>query len=91
MLYAGSSWSELPLSTTKQQEPNGAVFDIDFLIDQILINGTDIDTQKRFNLKMDTKFNFNLDVAASLSNVFFIDQQREFTLEIDENNTWDLS
>lgn len=91
MLYAGSSWSELPISTTKQQEPNGEIFDFDFIIDQIFPNLECIDTETNFLTTVCRNPKYTLNIDQLMAKIFKIDQIMGFTLEIDENNTWDLS
>ena len=43
MLYAGSCLSELPISTTRTEIPNGDEYGFSFIIDQILDGEYEID------------------------------------------------
>jgi hypothetical protein len=91
MLYAGSAWSELPISTSKEQEPNGEEFDFGFLIDEGLGFNLDIQGDRAFQLRISQIPSFSVDISASLDKSLQIEQQEEFNLSIDENNTWRLS
>lgn len=72
MLFAGSTWSELPISTSKEQDLNGEEFGYDFLIDQILLLDLDIQEEKDFVLDIEEEKDFALP----------IDQSSEFNVEI---------
>jgi hypothetical protein len=91
MLYAGSAWSELPISTSKEQEPNGEEFDFGFLIDEGLGFNLDIQGDCPFQLQISQVPIFGVDISATLTRNLQIEQQEEFNLPIDENNTWRLS
>lgn len=62
MLFAGSTWSELPISTSKEQDLNGEEFGYDFLIDQILPLDLDIQEEKDFVLPIDQSSEFNVEI-----------------------------
>lgn len=91
MLYAGSSWSELPISTSPQQETSGEEFDYEFIIDQFFDVSGGIDGVQNFNLDICENPSFSVRILSVLSNSLEIEQQQEFTLTIDDENTWNLS
>lgn len=62
MLFAGSTWSELPISTSKEQDLNGELFGYEFLIDQVLPLDLEIEEQEDFELKIDQEAKFNIDL-----------------------------
>lgn len=62
MLFAGSTWSELPISTSKEQDLNGELFGYEFLIDQILPIDLQIDEEEQFNLKISQEEDFEIDL-----------------------------
>lgn len=62
MLFAGSAWSELPISTSKEQDLNGELFGYEFLIDQILPLDLEIEEQEDFALKIDQEVKFDIDL-----------------------------
>jgi len=62
MLFAGSTWSELPISTSKEQDLNGELFGYEFLIDQVLPLELEIEEQEDFELKIDQEAKFNIDL-----------------------------
>lgn len=91
MLYAGSSWSELPISTSPQQGESGEEFDYEFIIDQFFDISGDIDGVKNFNLFICENPSFSVKLVSGLSRSLEIEQQQEFTLNIDGENIWNLS
>lgn len=62
MLFAGSTWSELPISTSKEQDLNGELFGYEFLIDQVLPLDLEIEEQEDFELKIDQEAKFDIDL-----------------------------
>lgn len=62
MLFAGSTWSELPISTSKEQDLNGELFGYEFLIDQILPLNLEIEEQEDFDLKISQESRFKIDL-----------------------------
>ena len=77
MLYAGSAWSELPISTSKEQEPNGEEFDFGFLIDEGLGFNLDIQGDRAFQLRISQIPSFSVDISASLDQSLQIEQQED--------------
>lgn len=61
MLFAGSAYSELPISTYKPQELNGDEFVYELIIDQILPGNFEIEQQEDFDLSIQQEFEFNID------------------------------
>lgn len=61
MLYAGSCWSELPICTSKEQEANGEQFGYEFLIDEALGVGLEIQRDKQLELYISQQLSFSLD------------------------------
>lgn len=82
MLFAGSTWSELPISTSKEQDLNGEEFGYDFLIDQILLLDLDIQEEKDFVLDIQEEKDFVLYIQEEKDFVLPIDQSSEFNVEI---------
>lgn len=62
MLFAGSAYSELPISTSKQQELNGEEFYYDFLIDQLLPLDLNIQEEEDFALSISRSLDYELDI-----------------------------
>jgi hypothetical protein len=91
MLYAGSSWSELPISTSPQQESSGEEFGYEFTIDEFFEISGDIDGTKSFSLYICENPSFSVTIVREVSNLLELEQQQEFTLRIDDDNTWNLS
>lgn len=91
MLYAGSSWSELPISTSPQQESSGEEFGYEFVIDEFFEVTADIDGTKSFTLYICENPSFSVNLLRTLNNSLEIEQQQEFILRLDEENTWNLS
>lgn len=90
MLYGGVAWSELPISTSKDQEANGEIFEYGFLIDEGLGFNLEVQGGKIFNLSIAEDLNFSVNIKSTISNIFEIEQVQEFTLDIDKDNTWSL-
>lgn len=90
MLYGGVAWSELPISTTKQQEPNGEIFDFGFIIDQYCESQIALDTGNDIVLEIQQGEAWNFDIAQLSEDTFTIEPLILLTLEIDENNIWSL-
>lgn len=82
MLFAGSTWSELPISTSKEQDLNGEEFGYDFLIDQILPLDLDTQEEKDFILDIQEEKDFVLDIEEEKDFALPIDQSSEFNVEI---------
>jgi hypothetical protein len=91
MLYGGVAWSEVPISTCKAQEPNGEIFDFAFIIDQYYGIQATVDPANPIVLDIQQDEGVDVSITQSEANTFYIDQQMEFLLEIDEDNTWSLS
>lgn len=62
MLFAGSTWSELPISTSKEQDLNGELFGYEFLIDQILPLNLEIEEQEDFELNISQESRFKIEL-----------------------------
>jgi hypothetical protein len=62
MLFAGSTWSELPVSTSKEQDLNGELFGYEFIIDQILPLDLEIEEEEDFELKISQESKLNVDL-----------------------------
>lgn len=62
MLFAGSAYSELPISTSKQQELNGEEFYYDFLIDQLFPLDLNIQEEEDFALSISRSLDYELDI-----------------------------
>ncbi len=62
MLFAGSTWSELPISTSKEQDLNGELFGYEFLIDQVLPLDLEIEEEEDFELKISQESKLNVDL-----------------------------
>lgn len=82
MLFAGSTWSELPISTSKEQDLNGEEFGYDFLIDQILPLDLDTQEEKDFILDIQEEKDFVLDIQEEKDFALPIYQSSEFNVEI---------
>lgn len=80
MLYGGSCWSELPVSTSKPQQANGDVFSFNFLIDQILDGEYQIDQIFRTTASIDQELNVNTMLGSVI----------EFSLPINRHNSFIL-
>lgn len=91
MLYGGVAWSELPISTSKEQESNGEIFEYGFLIDEGIGFNLDIQGGKGFELFICENPSFSVDISSNISSILQIEQIQEFNLDIDEDNTWSLS
>jgi hypothetical protein len=91
MLYAGVTWSELPISTSKEQEANGEIFDYEFLVDEALPIELCIEVDRGIDLQIQQDPDFSVKVTRELNSLFYIQQQVDFILYIDEDNTWSLS
>lgn len=50
MLYAGSAWAELPISTAKEQEANGEEYLYELIIDGVL--SIDLEIQEGEDLEL---------------------------------------
>lgn len=61
MLFAGSAYSELSISTHKPQELNGDEFAYTLIIDQILPGDFEIQQQEDFDLGIFQEFEFDID------------------------------
>jgi hypothetical protein len=90
MLYGGVAWSELPISTSKDQQPNGEIFDFGFTIDQNYGIQMTVDPENIMQLDIQQAGELSIDITQRFAGIFKVDQQINFTLEIDENNTWSL-
>ena len=75
MLFGGSTWSEVPISSLRVPLFNGDQFDFDSIIDtelgiigtidQVLPNNKQIDTVVSFDGKLDTVNQFTLSIDES--------------------------
>jgi hypothetical protein len=81
MLYGGSCWSELPVSTSKPQQANGDVFRFNFLIDQILSGDYQIDQTLRTVAFIDQELNVNTMLGRVIEFKLPISRQNSFTLD----------
>ncbi len=91
MLYGGVAWSELPISTSKEQEQNGECFEYNFLLDEALQLSLEVQAVKSLTLSICKIPSFGVDITEVLDNGLSINSQFNFTLSIDERNTWNLS
>jgi hypothetical protein len=60
MLYAGSSWSELPLSTSKEQELSGGIICYELLTDGVLEIDLEIQTFESVELFITQQIDFSV-------------------------------
>jgi hypothetical protein len=81
MLYGGVAWSELPFSTSKEQEQNGECFEYNFLLDEAL----------QLNLEVQAVKSLTLSICKIPSFAVGITEVLDKGLSIDEQNTWNLS
>jgi len=91
MLYGGVAWSETPISTCKPQEQNGEIFDFGFIIDQNYAISITLDSINAIFLDIQQSEGLEVDITQLSECPFYIDQLRDFLLEIDEDNAWSLS
>jgi len=91
MLYGGVTWSELPISTSREQEASGEEFEYNFIVDGILDLNLNIQVDKAIELLIDQELGFGVDIKQTMSKAFEIEQVQEFNLQIDKDNTWSLS
>ena len=80
MLYAGSSWSELPISVSKEQELTGEKYLYELLIDGALPMDLQIQVDKSLETYIDQEPTFSV----------YIDRELSKDLKIDKNQTWNL-
>lgn len=90
MLFAGSTWSELPISTSKEQDLNGEEFGYDFLIDQILPLDLDTQEEKDFILDIQEEKDFVLDIQEEKDFVLYIQEEKDFVLPIDQSSEFNV-
>ena len=80
MLYAGSSWSELPISVAKEQEASGEEYLYELVIDGALPMDLEIQGGNSLELYITQEPAFSV----------YIDTEIAQDLEIEENQTWNL-
>lgn len=83
--------SDEPLSTYGVVTENGEIFDFAFIIDQSLPVSAVIDPQSAISLIIEQTEDFSVIINREINKTVKVERQQEFTLVIDENNTWDLS
>lgn len=62
MLFAGSAYSELPISTTKEQEFYGEEFYYNLIIDRFFNSDLEIQQGESFELNIAQNLNFDTDL-----------------------------
>ena len=80
MLYAGSAWAELPISTAKEQEASGEEYLYELVIDGTLPMDLEIQGGNSLELYITQEPAFSV----------YIDTEIAQDLEIEENQTWNL-
>jgi len=60
MLYAGSTWSELPISTSKEQELSGEEYLYELIIDGVLSIELEIQESEDLELYITQEINFSV-------------------------------
>lgn len=60
MLYAGSAWSELPISTSKEQELSGEEYLYELIIDGVLSIELEIQESEDLELYITQEINFSV-------------------------------
>ena len=80
MLFGGVAWSEVPISTRKEQEPNGEIFDFGFIIDQYYAIQATVDPSNPIVLDIQQDTGIDVEITQSEANTFYIDQKMDFLL-----------
>ena len=60
MLYAGSSWAELPISTSKEQELSGEEYLYELIIDGVLSIDLEIQESEDLELYITQEIDFSV-------------------------------
>jgi hypothetical protein len=66
MLYGGVAWSEIPISTSKEQEQNGECFEYNFLVDEALPIELCIEVDRSIDLQIQQDLDFSVKVTREL-------------------------
>ena len=83
--------SDEPLSTYGVVTENGEIFGFGFTIDKSLPLSSVIDSSSEINLIIEQSEEFGVIINRQTTKIVEVERQQEFTLIIDEHNTWDLS
>jgi hypothetical protein len=75
MLYGGVSWSEMPISTSKEQEANGECFEYNFLLDEALQLNLEVQVVKSLTLSICKIPSFSVDITEVSNNFLSIDSK----------------